>query len=121
MTTTGTTTAVTIPGSRVLPVKSSLLDSDLEVQVVRVGGMGPPSEAPLPAVYLLDATVTFPLAYGAAFTMALTQELPEHILVGIGYPPETGLMELGARRMFEMTPTRDEPWEQEQSTASPSR
>ncbi len=119
MTATETSAAVTIPGSRVLPVKSSVLDSDLEVQVVRLGGMGPPSEALLPAIYLLDAAVTFPLAYGAAFTMALAQELPAHLLVGIGYPPETGLMELGARRMLDLTPTRDERWEQKQAAIAP--
>jgi hypothetical protein len=103
--------AVSISGSRILSLRSELLEDEVELHVVRIG-FPPSKDAPLPAVYLLDGNPYTGMVAGAASMMALAQELPPHLLVGVGYPSDLDLLSRMRRRSFDLTPTRDAQWEQ---------
>ena len=57
-----------------------------------------------PVVYLTDSTDFFPTVAGNIHLLRLTGELPEVILVGIGYPEGSPVMALRTR---DLTPTLD--------------
>ncbi len=102
--------SVAITDSQVVPFRSDLLQDDFELQVVRVG-FSRGEAGRLPVVYLLDGNPYTGLVAGAASMMTLAQELPPHLLVGVGYPGRLDLLARMRRRSFDLTPTRDAQWE----------
>lgn len=91
----------TIPNTRV----SSLRSSEGETYTVSVAlPSGPPPAGGYPVVYLLDANLFFGTAVEAVRLMQLGGELPQMIIVGVGYPTND-VMLFAAKRQFDLTPT----------------
>lgn len=65
-----------------------------------------------PVLYVLDADLAFGTAVEITRGLALGQELPELIIVGVGYPVESFVATLGLRSR-DFTPTEDPVWMEE--------
>lgn len=64
------------------------------------------SDSEVPVVYLLDANFMFPMVEGMIRLLQSTGELPDLILVGIGYE-SSAIENIANRRIQELTPTKD--------------
>ncbi len=104
--------AVSIPGSERRQFDSAVLGDVLELQIVRIGIPGD-DDATVPAVYLMDGNLHTGIVAGAALMMEIAQEVPEHLLVGVGYPQASDLLSRLQRRSFDLSPTTDTNWEAE--------
>ncbi|MGB8779878.1 MAG: alpha/beta hydrolase-fold protein [Candidatus Bathyarchaeia archaeon] len=109
---------VTIRDSELRFLKSRLLGKEYKIQVALPAGYAESKET-YPVLYLLDAdncfgditeTVRFLAAVGKTFSM----EVPDMIVVGIGYPldfakPSEYYTRWGSARSKDLTPTKVEP------------
>lgn len=82
-------------------LKSELLQRDLHVSVRLPEGYSEQGEREFPTVYLLDGGTTFPLLSGYYRYLSLAEDVPEAILVGIGYGAES--VEVGNMRGTDFT------------------
>lgn len=74
------------------------------------------SDAAYPVLYMLDSTSNFGLVSQLAFGMQVYEEVPQMIIVGIGYSVSEPL-EILPLRARDMTPTSDESWVEQQREA----
>jgi len=62
------------------------------------------SHAGYPVLWLLDGSISFPLAVGVLNTLGISGEIPELIVVGVGAPRELDGAEFGNRRIYDLYP-----------------
>lgn len=75
-----------IPGVDVSVMPSQHVGADFEISVALLRAPGSSEAASYPVLYISDATVYFTLACDVIRLMQLSEELPELLAVGIGYP-----------------------------------
>jgi predicted alpha/beta superfamily hydrolase len=102
----------TIPAVDAYDFNSQTLDREFEISVAVLAQ--PPADQRYPVVYVTDANFCFAWLTQAAQMMQLGKQLPELILVGIGYPLDALLVDpaaaqqwVGLRRQ-DMSPARHE-------------
>jgi predicted alpha/beta superfamily hydrolase len=98
--------AATLGSTHVRNVRSSILSRDFKIYMSLPWGYGS-TQKRYPAVYLTDADSGFGLAHVASLNLQGDQEIPETIVVGIGYGLDLSrdLSAWVARRTRELTPT----------------
>ena len=102
---------VTIPNTEVRMLSSSHADQEFKIKV------GLPlsyshTDLTYPVLYVLDPDIAFGTVAETAFLLQLGRELPELLLVGIGYPVESAFGTFGLR-CRDLTPTEDNEWLEE--------
>lgn len=100
---------VAIEGSRLLTIQSREVGGAFEIDVLLPLSYGS-GNGRYPVVYLTDSTDFFPTVAGNIHLMRLSGELPEVIVVGIGYPSGSPVMSLRTR---DLTPTLNRDFEKE--------
>jgi predicted alpha/beta superfamily hydrolase len=96
---------VTLKNTEVRNLHSSIVDADFEISVALPESYST-SSSEYPAFYVTDSNFWYALVTQTNFLLRLNQEIPEMIVVGIGYPSEN-LMDLTGWRRRDFTPTRD--------------
>lgn len=67
--------------------------------------------SPYPILYAVDANAEFGTVVETARNLAFTKEVPDLVIVGIGYPnPGVGLKASFAPRVLDLTPSGDAAW-----------
>jgi hypothetical protein len=102
-------------------VKSGVMTSSASKRTYQISVAAPDGyskeHAPYPTLYAVDANAEFGTVVEAARLGAFLKEIPDVVIVGIGYPiPGIGFKASGAARAVDLTPTRNEAWVK-QSTA----
>ena len=98
-----TDTPVVIEGSQRFTIHSETVGDEFRIDVLLPFSYSY-GNTRYPVVYLTDSTDFFPTVAGNIHLLRLTGELPEFILVGIGYPEGSPVMALRTR---DLTPTLD--------------
>ena len=106
--------AVTLPGTVQHDLRAASNDAAYRLFVGLPPGYDPDGERRYPVTYVLDGNVVFPFAVNTLRMFALFGETPETIVVGVGYPVQY-FPETLALRWHDLTPTRVEALDQEQS------
>jgi predicted alpha/beta superfamily hydrolase len=96
---------VTLKNTEVRNIHSSIVDADFEISVALPETYST-SNNEYPALYVTDSNLFYPLVTQTIFALRLNQEIPEMIVVGIGYPTES-MMDITGWRRRDFTPTRD--------------
>jgi uncharacterized protein len=96
---------VVLHGAESHIVNSAIMDFDFEISVY---GPPVPSAEPLPVVYATDANIFFGTAANLSAMLMLGCEIPPVLTVGIGYPVGADLAYVLRRRIYDLSPTRDE-------------
>jgi uncharacterized protein len=100
--------AVTLPGTELHTLQSSLAQSDYRIYVALPDSYVPGDTTTYPVVYLLDGNFFFAMMVQAYRMMRiLSEEVREAIFVGIGYPVES-YDDVLVRRFMDQTPSRVE-------------
>lgn len=99
---------VTIPNTEVRSLSSSIVDQEYQIFVAFPHGYDT-SDMAYPVLYLLDANGFFGLVTETVSMLQVFQELPEMLIVGIGYPAE-GFIQTSGIRVRDLTPTEDRAW-----------
>jgi uncharacterized protein len=75
--------------------------------------------APYPVLYAADANAEFGTVVETARLLSVSKELPDLVIVGVGYPnPGQGFKAAGAARFRDLTPTADPAFMQEFANAA---
>ena len=96
-------TLVTIPQTHVRHIASASVGQDYQLSVALPDDFGVDDQL-YPVLYVLDDYWCFPLFTQVVRLMHIFKELPQMVIVGIGYPT-TDLGDLFALRMRDYTPT----------------
>ena len=96
---------VTIPNTELRSLSSLHVDQEYLIHVALPRDYDE-SGLDYPAVYVLDANMVFGIFTETSRLLGFLNELPDMIIVGIGYPDD-GLQTLSLR-MRDFTPTRDD-------------
>ena len=99
---------VTIPNSEVRSLSSAIVDQEFRI-FVALPSTYRTSAASYPVLYVSDADGIFGLVTETVRFLQLRQELPEMVIVGIGYPV-TDFREALGLRTRDLTPTKDDTW-----------
>lgn len=94
----------TIPGTEIHFVSSDTIGDQFKISIALPKDYADTSRK-YPAVYLLDANIFFGLVTETARLLQFGQEIPDCIIVGIGYPDDTQHLGLRCR---DLTPSRDD-------------
>lgn len=97
---------VTIPNTEVRMLSSSIVSQEFKVFVALPRNYAD-SEKSYPVLYVLDANGFFGMVTETVRCLQLLQELPEMIIVGIGYPVSDYIQTLGLRGR-DYTPSIDD-------------
>ena len=97
--------ARTVPGVTVTELRSSNVDQTFEVSVALP--RAPTPDRSYPVLYFTDANVYLPMLNDIVSLMQLAEELPEMIIVGIGYPIGDFFTDDRARDLFQELRRRD--------------
>ncbi len=105
--------AARIPMTEVHTLRSTNVDAQAyQVRVALPVSYGSRPEARYPVLYVLDADLVFGTVTEVTRALPIAQELPEVIVVGIGYAVESFVATLGLRAR-DYTPTEDPVWMEE--------
>jgi predicted alpha/beta superfamily hydrolase len=99
---------VTISNTETRLIPSSNVDQEFRILVALPDSYADTDRA-YPVVYVLDAAFTFGTAAEAARLLSLHKEIPEVLVVGIGYAANS-MMETAAVRTRDYTPTVNDDW-----------
>jgi predicted alpha/beta superfamily hydrolase len=99
---------VTIPNTEERTIFSSIVDQEFKIFVAYPRGYSD-SDKEYPVLYLLDANAIFGTVAETIRTLQIFQELPEMLLVGIGYPV-SNFLETQGFRARDLTPSVDDEW-----------
>jgi predicted alpha/beta superfamily hydrolase len=99
---------VTLSHTEVRSIKSSVVDQEYRIMVALPEGELDPDKL-YPVLYALDPDAVFALITQVIRLMQVLDELPELIVIGIGYPALTYKETLGYRSR-DYTPTEDPAW-----------
>ena len=88
---------------------SEVAGQEYRIQVALPASYGSDPGRHYPVFYVLDADMLFGTAVDVSRALALGQELPEVIVVGVGYPVEAFVETVGVR-VRDFTPTADSAW-----------
>ena len=99
---------VTIPKTEVRMLLSSNVDQEFKI-LVAFPHSYTDSDKIYPVLYVLDADLIFGMVTETIRTLQLFQELPEMLVVGIGYPVSDFNEALGLRAR-DLTPTANDEW-----------
>src|ERR1700710_64884 len=91
-----------VPRAESFLLKAAQIDQTFQIDI-----FAPAREpkAPLPVVYVTDASFGFGLVAQAIGLMQMTGELPQMVVVGIGYPAATTAQAVQSLRFREFCPT----------------
>jgi predicted alpha/beta superfamily hydrolase len=107
----------TIPETIVRTITSRQVDQDFRISVALPYSYASQPARTYPTIYLLDANVYFGMVTELTRIMAVNGELPQTIVVGIGYPMDEPLQEVlmpfMILRIRDFTPVVDSRWEKE--------
>jgi predicted alpha/beta superfamily hydrolase len=99
---------LTIPFTEVRNLYSNIVDQEYKIMIALPEG-GPDPEMHFPVLYVLDPDAMFAAITQIIRLQQVLNELPEIILVGIGYPALTYKETLGLRSR-DYSPTEDPAW-----------
>jgi hypothetical protein len=99
---------LTIPFTEVRNLFSTIVDQEYNIMIALPEG-DPDPERQYPVLYVLDPDAVFAAITQIIRLQQVLEELPELILVGIGYPTQTYIETLGLRTR-DYTPTEDPVW-----------
>ena len=94
-----------IPRTEIHHLYSAAIDQEYQISVALPRGYSAESH-PLPVLYLLDAAALFGTVAEGQRLMSLVQEIPDIVIVGIGYPVQDFTETVNLRRR-DLTPTQD--------------
>jgi len=102
---------VTLRGTEVHRLRSPHIPETLRIEVGLPIGYES-SNADYPTVYLIDGHWYFPQVFASAMAMAYAEEIPQAVIVGIGYEPvltdrAAELARITQLRCRDLTPTHD--------------
>ena len=97
--------ARTIPSVTVVELRSSNVEQTFEVSVALP--RSPTPDRSYPVLYFTDANVYLPMLNDVVSLLQLAEELPEMIIVGIGYPIGDFFPDDRAREVFQKLRRRD--------------
>jgi hypothetical protein len=83
-------------------LKAQHIDQTFQIDIFAPPGK---SDAPLPVVYVTDASFSFGAVTQMVGLLQLGMELPQMVVVGIGYPGSSSPMDIMGLRFREMCPT----------------
>ena len=95
---------VAVEGSYTFALRSKEVGEAFQIDVRLPWSYGASGGRTYPVVYLTDSTDFFPTVSGNIHLMQLSGDIPEVILVGIGYPAGSPVLSLRTR---DLTPTLD--------------
>jgi uncharacterized protein len=106
----------TLPATEVRTLRSAAIDQDYLVSIALPFNYAEHPDKTYPVIYVLDANLYFGLVVDMVRAMNIRvpfcNELPDAIIVGLGYPANDSLAESHAQvmhlRMRDFLPTRDE-------------
>lgn len=96
---------VTLLNTEVRMIGSSNVDQEFKI-LIRLPPDYAESDATYPTIYLTDANIHFGTVAEFIARLTFAQEIPEMIIVGIGYPIDN-LMDVVGLRWKDLTPTKD--------------
>jgi hypothetical protein len=99
---------VTIPNSEVRSLSSAIVDQEFKIYVALPFNYQALTDS-YPVLYVSDANGIFGLVTETIRFLQLRQEVPEMVIVGIGYPVNDWRGAQGLRTR-DMTPTEDDEW-----------
>lgn len=99
---------VTIPHTEIRSFSSAIIDQEFRIYIALPHNYRASNNS-FPVLYLSDANGIFGLVTETVRFLQLFQEVPEMVIVGIGYPVEDFLDTLGLR-VRDLTPTKDDEW-----------
>lgn len=108
---------VTIPNTEVRSLSSSIVDQEYRIFVAFPHGYDA-SDLTYPVLYLLDANGFFGVATETVRMLQVFQEVPEMLIVGIGYHADSFIQTSGIR-VRDLTPTEDRAWLEAMSRLRP--
>src|SRR5579862_756155 len=93
-----------VRGAESFLLKAAHIDQTFQIDIY-----APPREPkkPLPVVYVTDASYGFGLIQQSISLMQAARELPQMVVVGIGYPADSDTKTIGALRFREFCPADD--------------
>lgn len=103
-----TTPTVTLPRTELLTIRSGFVHQDFTLSVALPISYQD-SDKSYPVLYVLDANLGFATARDIVNTMVVTEDMPELIVVGVGYPVERET-DILATRTRDLTPTPVDGW-----------
>lgn len=95
---------VAIPNTEVRFISSDIIDDEFKLSIALPQNYAETTTR-YPVVYLLDANIFFGMVTETARLLQFGQEIPDCIIVGIGYPDDAQHLGLRCR---DYTPTRDD-------------
>ena len=106
----------TLPATEVRTLRSAAIDQDYLISVARPFGNDEHPDSRYPVIYVLDANMSFGIVVETMRILNIrvpwSKEIPEAIVVGIGYPLSGSLTEIYHQmlhlRMRDFLPRRDE-------------
>ena len=102
-----TSQPVAISGTEKWQINSKAVDQEYQIFIALPAGYNS-SDKIYPVLYLLDANGSFVMATGIVRIMQYAQEIPEFIMVGIGYPDEFS-SQISNLRARDFIPTHVDP------------
>ena len=99
---------VTLPNTEVRSLSSSTVDQEFRIYVALPLDYQMATDR-YPVIYISDANGIFGLVTETVRTLQLFQEVPDMVLVGIGYPVNDFRQALSPRTR-DLTPTKDDAW-----------
>lgn len=96
---------VTLPGTEERPLVSEINGREYLLYISYPPSYDSEPERKFPVVYFLDGYWDFPLVRSTFYNLLYDEQVPEAILVGIGYKDK--LADYGAERSIDLTPTND--------------
>lgn len=98
----------TIPNTEVRSFSSAIIGQEFRIYVALPFGYQSSTNR-YPALYIMDANGMFGLVTETVRSLQLFKEVPELVIVGIGYPANDYRQALGLRTR-DLTPTKDDNW-----------
>jgi hypothetical protein len=99
---------VTLPNTELRSLTSAIVDQEFRIYVALPFDYQTATNR-YPVLYISDANGIFGLVTEIVRTLQLFQEVPEMVIVGIGYPVNDFRHTLGLRTR-DLTPTKDDSW-----------
>jgi len=99
---------VTIPDTAVYTLKANHIGSEFRIEIALPSDYEQ-SKQSYPVIYLTDGNWFFPIVVGNVRNLLVGPELPQPIIVGIGYQTESS-QAIRRLRMRDLTPPTDEKW-----------
>lgn len=102
---------VTLPSSETRVIRAAKSGREYQIFIALPENYSK-DHAPYPVLYAADANYEFLTLVETVRLAAMAREIPELIVVGIGYRSRAGgIAALTGERLFDLTPTRDEAFE----------